>query len=124
MTPEDIKKIEEETNLKLPTHYIEVITNYPSELLNSDAQDFGLWNSPDEVIEENNTVRKNGYYGEKWPNNYLIIGHNGCGDHYVTVLDGDHFSVGFSDHEEMRCTKYADSLEEFIRKYLTQQEEI
>ena len=122
MTPKDIENIEALTNLKLPQSYIDVVTNYPVELLDSDAQDFGLLNSPDEIIEENNSVRKNGYYGEKWPDNYLIIGHNGCGDHFVTVLDATHFSVGFSDHEEMRCTKYADNLNEFISKYLSEQE--
>ena len=77
MTPKDIDKIEKETNLKFPQCYINVITNYPIELLNTDAPDFGLLDDPGEIIMENNDVRTNGYFGEKWPDRYLIIGKNG-----------------------------------------------
>ena len=121
MTPEDIKRIKKETGLNFPKCYIDVIINYPSELLGSDAQDFGLLDDPDEIIEENNDVRESGYFGEKWPERYLIIGKNGCGDYYVITTDSKEFSVGFSDHEAMECNLYASTLKEFIENYTSEQ---
>ena len=118
MTPGDIQQIEKQTGLELPQCYIDVVTNYPAALLDSDAQDFGLLNDPQQIIEANNLVRESGYFGEVWPDHYFIIGHNGCGDYYVTLLGAEEFSVGFSDHEQMRCDPYANTLNEFIEKYL------
>ncbi|NRB82132.1 MAG: SMI1/KNR4 family protein [Saccharospirillaceae bacterium] len=117
----EITKIENETGITLPKCYVNVITNYPKELLDSDAQEFGLLNDPDDIIEVNLEVREDGYFGEKWPSEYFIIGSNGCGDFYVIVLDAEEFSVGFSDHESMECNHYANNLNEFIEKYLSEQ---
>ena len=122
MTRNDIERIEKETGLNFPACYVEVVTKYPSELLGSDAPDFGLLDDPDEIIEENLDVRENGYFGETWPERYLIIGKNGCGDYYVITPDAKEFSLGFSDHEKMECNPYANNLEEFIAKYLSEQE--
>lgn len=122
MTPNDINRIEKETGLKLPECYIEVVTNYPIALLESDAPDFGLLNDPEVIIAENNLVRSDGYFGEQWPDHFLVIGQNGCGDYYVTTLEGIEFSVGFADHETMTCNLYAENITEFIGKYLAEQE--
>ncbi len=122
MTLDDISSIENGIGLKLPQSYVEVITSYPKELLDSDAPDFGLLDDPETVIKENNSVRKNGYFGEKWPERYIIIGHNGCGDYYVTTPESTTFSIGFSDHEKMECKPYARDLKEFIGNYLSEQE--
>ena len=121
MNKSDIDKIESETGLKLPTSYIEVVTNYPAELLNTDAKDFGLLDDPEVIIEENQSVRTNGYFGEKWPERYIIIGINGCGDYYVTTSECKDFEIGFADHEAMACNLYASSLNEFIEKYTNDQ---
>ncbi|OEG73026.1 hypothetical protein BEL05_06405 [Shewanella colwelliana] len=122
MTLDDIELIQKRTNIQLPPCYVDIVTNYPVELLETDAQDFGLLDDADEIIEENNTVRKEGYFGEKWPEHYFIIGQNGCGDYYVTNLNSTEFSVGFADHESMSCNLYAEGLSEFIEKYTSEQE--
>ena len=124
MTTDEIRRIERETGLNLPSCYVEIVTNYPPDLAGSDAPDYGLLDDPDAIIEENSKVREEGYFGEKWPERYLIIGRNGCGDYYVTLLDADTFTVGFSDHEAMACNPYANNLSEFIEKYLREQGEI
>jgi hypothetical protein len=120
VTLDDIRNIEEAIKLKLPQAYIDVVIDYPSELLESDAPDFGLLDDPDEIINENISVRENGYFGEAWPERYIIIGQNGCGDYYVTTPESTSFSVGFSDHEKMECRAYANDLKEFIAKYLSE----
>ncbi|MCU4677727.1 SMI1/KNR4 family protein, partial [Catenovulum sp. 2E275] len=81
-------------------------------------EDYGLLNDAEIIIEENNDVRNNGYFGESWPESYFIIGQNGCGDYYVINHQGKEFSVGFASHEEMACNPYAANLAEFISKYL------
>jgi hypothetical protein len=113
----EIDEIELKTGLKLPKWYVDIITNYPKELNETDAPDFGLLNEPLEIIEHNNEVRKNGYFGEDWPERYIIIGQNGCGDYWVIIQDSDAFSIGFSNHELMECIPYASTLEQFISKY-------
>lgn len=118
MTNDDIARIQEATGITLPQHYVDVVTNYPAELINTEAPDFGLFDDPKQIIEENHSVRKNGYFGEKWPDHYFIIGHNGCGDYYVIITDSTRFTVGFADHEIMACNDFADGLQDFIQKLL------
>lgn len=120
MNSEEIEIIEEKTGLVLPVSYKQVVLNYPDELLGTEAEDFGLLNDPEVIINENIDVRKNGYFGEKWPARYFIIGQNGCGDYYVINYQKEEFSVGFSDHETMACNPYASNLTEFIGKYLSE----
>ena len=104
MINEDIDTIETATGIKLPQSYIDAATNYPPELLDTEAPDFGFLNNPQLVIDENLRVRKEGYFGEPWPDQYFIIGQNGCGDYYVVTTSATRFSVGFSDHEAMEMT--------------------
>ncbi|MFW0778387.1 MAG: SMI1/KNR4 family protein [Rickettsiales bacterium] len=120
MNHEEIESIEEKTGIKLPESYKQVVLNYPKELLGTEAEDFGLLNDPEVIIEENNDVRNNGYFGEVWPERYFIIGQNGCGDYYVISHESKEFSVGFACHEEMACNPYAEGLSEFISKYLNE----
>ena len=122
MNLSDIDEIENKTGLVFPKWYIDIVTDYPKELIGTDAPDFALLDDPTLVIEENIHVRKYGYFGEKWPERYLIVGLNGCGDYWVVVTDSDTFSIGFSDHETMECRPYASSLNEFTQKYLSEVE--
>ena len=118
MTPGEVNKIEKELNIELPGHYKALVTDYPTELIDTEAPDFALLDSPQEIINENREVKENGYFGEEWPERYFIIGHNGCGDYYVISLGTATFSVGFSDHEKMECNLFASSREEFVKKVL------
>lgn len=120
MNQDDVKKIEKNTEIKLPEFYKQVLLNYPKELVGTEAEDFGLLNDADVIIYENNDVRRNGYFGEAWPARYFIIGQNGCGDYFVINLNGTTFSVGYACHEKMECIAYAKSLDEFVEKYLAE----
>ncbi len=53
----------------------------------------------DEVIGLNLEVRKDGFYGAKWPEQYLIIGEDGAGNSYFTDLKRDQPAVFLADHE-------------------------
>jgi len=120
MTRDQIELIEKETGTKLPNGYVQVLLNYPSELLGTEAEDFGLLNDPVSVIEENKDVKQNGFFGEPWPERYFVIGLNGCGDYYVINHQNQEFTVGFACHESMACNPYANNLAEFVGKYLNE----
>ncbi|MFG0457125.1 SMI1/KNR4 family protein [Shewanella mangrovisoli] len=118
MNDSDIERIEKATGIKLPEGYTSVIKSYPKELLGTEAEDFGLLNNPESIIEENISVRENSFFGEPWPDRYFIIGINGCGDYFVINHLKSDFSVGFADHEKMECNPYAENLESFIQSYV------
>ncbi len=122
MTNEEFELIELNTGTKLPESYKQIVTNYPKELLGTEAEDYGLLNDPSVIIEENNDLRKNGFYGEPWPEQYFVIGQNGCGDYYVISLNNKEFSVGFACHEKMACNPYAANIVNFIDTYLSETE--
>lgn len=122
MNHEEIAAIERGIGIELPDSYKQIMLNYPEALLESDAQDYGLLNDAEVIIEENTDVRKNGYFGEPWPERYFIIGINGMGDYFVINHQEKEFQVGFADHEAMACTAYAQNLPEFIQKYLAEYE--
>jgi len=122
MTPADVQRIQKQTGIQLPGFYIEAVTNYPRALTDTEAPDFGFLDDPEVIIEENLSVRQNGYFGEPWPSHYFIIGHNGCGDYYVMSTKLKSFTVGFSDHEKMSCDPYAESLDDFVEKLIAEME--
>ena len=120
MTVDDITAIQDALGFPLPQPYIAVVTNYPAALADTEAPGFGLLDDADSVIAANNEVRKNGYFGEPWPDHYFIIGENGCGDYYVITTNATEFSVGFVDHEAMECNHFASDLDGFTNKLLTE----
>ncbi|TAH11351.1 MAG: hypothetical protein EAZ11_09405 [Curvibacter sp.] len=115
-----IKQIETALSIGLPPHYVELVTNYPSELLATDAPDFALLDDPATVIDENLAVRGKPFYGGVWPDNLIVIGTNGCGDLYVTRLDEKGFSVGFFDHEKPAFFPHSNSKAQLIEKLLAE----
>ncbi len=122
MTSDDIAAIERALGFSLPHPYTNVVTNYPPALADTEAPDFGLFNDPALVIDANRTVRENGYFGEQWPDQYVIIGENGCGDYYVVTKTSTEFSVGFADHEAMECNPFASNLNDFVAKLIAEQD--
>ncbi len=118
MNTDAIAQIEMALGVTLPQHYVELVTNYPPELLETDSPDFALLDSAESVIEENIAVRGKPFYGGIWPENLLVIGTNGCGDLYVTMLNGKEFSSGFFDHEKPAFFPHSNSRSEFIAKLL------
>lgn len=53
----------------------------------------------DEVIGLNLEVRRDGFYGAKWPEHYLIIGEDGAGNSYFTDVKREQPAVFLADHE-------------------------
>lgn len=120
MKSEELSLIERKTGIALPKSYKQALLYYPEALVGTEAEDFHFLSDAGEIISENLEVRVSGYFGEKWPEDYFIIGHNGFGDYYVISHTSTEFSVGFANHNKMECNLFADSLDEFVEKLLNE----
>lgn len=97
MTPADLARIEEELSVSLPQPYREVLQR--PEFQGEAAGFMEFTGDADEVIGLNLEVRKDGFYGAKWPEQYLVIGEDGAGNSYFTDLKREHPAVFLADHE-------------------------
>lgn len=97
MTTDDLDRIEKELNLVLPRSYREFMQSGKFGEGYSGTQD--LTGEADEVIEWTKELRSQGFYGAKWPNNFVVIGDDGAGDSYFTDVQKERPAVFFADHE-------------------------
>lgn len=97
MTAEDFEKIEKELSLSLPVAYREALMRPEFQSEAAGFQEFT--GDADEIIGLNLEVRKEGFYGVKWPEHYLVIGEDGAGDYYFTDVNRTTPAVFLADHE-------------------------
>lgn len=97
MNAEDFARIEEELSLTLPPAYREIVQR--PEFQGEAAGFLEFSGDADEVIGLNLELRRDGFYGVKWPNHYLVIGEDGAGNHYFTDLKRELPAVFLADHE-------------------------
>lgn len=97
MTAEDFAHIEAELLVKLPKTYREILQR--PEFQGEAGGFLEFTGDADEVIGLNLEVRRDGFYGAKWPQHYLIIGEDGAGNSYFTDLNRDMPAVFLADHE-------------------------
>ena len=97
MTPGDLERIEKELDLVLPRAYREFMQS--GEFGEGDEGTQDLTGVAGEVIELTKDLRTNGFYGAKWPDNYLVIGDDGAVDYYFTDIQKERPAVFFADHE-------------------------
>lgn len=103
MTSQDLDRIEKELNLVLPLAYREFMQSGKFGEGFAGTQD--LNGEADEVIEMTKDARANGFFGAKWPQNYLVIGDDGAGDYYFTDVLMETPAVQFAEHELTRKDK-------------------
>lgn len=97
MTAVDLDRIESELNLALPKAYRDFMQSGKFGEGDEGCQDFtGI---ADEVIERTKKLRGRGFFGAKWPDNYVVIGDDGAGDYYFTDIEKESPAVFFADHE-------------------------
>lgn len=97
MTPEDFEKIEKELSVNLPQTYRDALLRPEFQAEAAGYMEFT--GDADEVIGLNLEVREEGFYGVKWPEQYLVIGEDGAGNNYFTDLRRETPAVFLADHE-------------------------
>src|SRR5919106_6101420 len=98
MTQDDLSKIERELNIRLPEEYRRVMVDYPF-ASSSFAQDCELPDDPDRVIESNRQLRREGFFGQPWPQSRFSFGGDGSGNEYYLDLKQSPSPVFLADHE-------------------------
>ena len=123
MEAADFARIETSLSIELPDAYRLFMSSYPSEA-DEDIRSHALFSDSDLIVAENLEHRKEGWFGIKWPDEYFVIGDDGCGDTYFMVLGKDE-KVYFADHEAgphptenlEECVS-SDSLQEYMAEAL------
>ena len=107
MTAKDLKRIEDELAIELPTAYRKFVLRYPKALLelkrtfgkhSEGPADRELLNDPDALIELNEMIQSSDNMDD-FPPEYFLIGDDGCGNYYVLDTDEENSPVYFWNHE-------------------------
>ena len=109
-TTESIRHIEQQLGLTMPEDYYQVLLAYPFER-DSDSYDWNLFGEAETILKENQVYRDIGFFGQKWPNNYLVIGGDGLGNIYYLDLSRKDSPVFFADHESTSYSQVIESEE-------------
>ena len=104
-----------------------IIENYETAVLGysslndeqkAELEGYYLLRKEDHLSEENEHVRSSKVNWTqditRWPNDYFIIGHDGCGNYYY--LDVSTNNIGFYDYDEMEFQSEAKCLQVYISK--------
>lgn len=116
------RRLERKLGLVLPEPYIEILRRFPEyvrgmkDSSGRPLSEYALLESADAVVELNERVRQSGEWtpqGGPWPQKFLAIGEDMCGNYYAidTARDGD--QVFFFDHESGRWSLVAESVDAF-----------
>jgi hypothetical protein len=95
--PKDLDEIEGRFHIHLPRAYRECIA-----LMDDLEPTIGEVFDTDlaTLIEENESVRRNGFFGLDWPNHYFVLGGNGAGDlYYLDTTEQERPRVYQAGHE-------------------------
>ena len=126
MTEDDLKRVEEALDVKLPAPFRTFMLNYPDVLVLTKT-DLGnrqesisereFLNSADSMIHLNKDVRLDDDWtvdGGPWPQKYFVIGDDECGDYYAIDLVNFDGRVYFYEHETGEFEHSANSLADFV----------
>ena len=113
MTEAELAGVESRLGVLLPSHYRRFLLAYPQALIDAKLDlghtqespaDRKFTSHPDRLIELNEEVRESGTpwvgeAGDPWPDRYLVIGDDGCGNYYCLDLRAGDEGVWFYDHD-------------------------
>lgn len=94
MDPVAISSLEKALSAKLPDWYLECLASYPLSQV-----ELELYDDLSLILAANQEVRRDGWFGFPWPNEFLVIGETGCGDLYFIRLGTSDRRVFLADHE-------------------------
>jgi len=98
MTNQDLDRIEQELEIKLPVVYRQLMANYPLPACagNSDTE---LWDNADKLIETNRKLHRGEYYGAKaWPAHLYCVGIDGTGSASAIDIRSPEAPTQWIDH--------------------------
>lgn len=126
MNSSDFEHIEQALGLTLPQAYRQVLISYPF-AQDTQIYDRDLFESAAGIIDQNQIYRQGGFFGQKWPAHYLIIGRDTFGNLHFINLNQPDSPVYFADHEDtvystMIEAEEAPSIEDWVIEMQEQEE--
>jgi len=128
--PNTLHELQTLTGFDIRPDYVELVSNFPSQLMNIQRADDGseaegrvntveLLSDPTDVLDINQEVRSSSIphpdgHEFFWPDQVLAIGENGEGDYYAIDLAGEYPGVLFFDHQLVEFEEITDSLDEYV----------
>lgn len=120
MTTDKLKLIETELNINLPLGYKQIMLNYPFENGNEFVKG-ELQNDPKMLIDINLGLRKNGFKGKPWPENFYVISSTtGGGFNFINLEEqNENIYLASSDKKSFNPKKlenyiHCNSFQEYI----------
>jgi hypothetical protein len=94
----EIAYIGKKLRLHLPQVYVDTMARYPFPL-DSELAEVVLYAEPSIILQENEDLRENGFFGCAWPKEYFVIGGVGNGDLSFLNTAQTEPVVMFAEHE-------------------------
>jgi hypothetical protein len=118
MTPDAFSRIEQAFGVALPEWYRLRVLDYPF----SKPED-GLHHDEESIVRANEELRRDGWFGFPWPQEFFVIGDTGFGDSYFIVTSTGDRRIFIADHEggpapsidKLSEMAQADTLDEHVR---------
>ncbi len=113
----ELDGIEAALEIELPDPFRALHANYPFPE-SSDARAHELMVIAPAIIEANQSLREEGFFGEPWPRHWFSFGCDGCGNEYYLRLDEKRPLVYFADHEDSSSQESGTPIEEGVEERL------
>lgn len=104
--PEALRPVEAAARHRLPGYYVRFLLDPPARLLSCEGSRMELSTDPERVAELNRHVRDDGgsevtwlREGAPWPEDWLVVGEDGCGNYYFLDLGAAVSPVLLYDHD-------------------------
>jgi hypothetical protein len=118
MTPEAFSRIEQAFGVALPDWYRLRVLDYPF----SKPED-ALYHDEESIVRANEELRRDGWFGFPWPQEFFVIGDTGFGDSYFIVPFSGDRRIFIADHEggpapsfdKLSEMEHANTIDEHIR---------
>jgi hypothetical protein len=94
MTHEAFCRIEQAFSIALPEWYCLRVLDYPF----SKPED-GFYHDEESIVRANEELRRDGWFGFPWPQEFFVIGDTGFGDSYFIVPSTGDRRIFIADHE-------------------------
>ena len=101
MNESDLELIEEKLGVRLPKFYEKYALVFPVVLDEGEPMGSTFIVKSSEMIDLNRELRSGGFYDLHWPDHFLAVGDDSCGNYYYIDLNRKECRVQFACHDDL-----------------------
>ena len=120
MSIADVGLLFEQRNRPIPEPYVYLL-NHPEVIPQWFRSD--VYTEAAQIIELNEEIRMNGFFGESWPDEFIVLGSDPGGNVYFTNTRDERLRIYLANHEligsasVLECSElFADSFDEWLSR--------